>query len=33
MFGNQKTICKPTTPPWRFTVERLKERFPDFDRQ
>ena len=26
-FGNQNTVCKPTTPKWRSTVERLKERF------
>lgn len=26
-FGNQNTICRPTTPKWRWTVERLKERF------
>ena len=26
-FGNQNTVCKPTTPRWRSTVERLKERF------
>ncbi len=32
LFGNQNTICKPTTPKWRSTVERLKERFPDFDK-
>ena len=32
MFGNQNTICKPTTPKWRSTVERLKERFPEFDK-
>lgn len=25
MFGNQNTVCKPTTPKWRATVERLKE--------
>ncbi len=31
MFGNQNTICKPTTPKWRSTVERLKERFKGFD--
>jgi len=30
LFGNQNTVCKPTTPKWRSTVERLKERFPDF---
>jgi hypothetical protein len=27
LFGNQNTICHPTTPKWRWTVERLKERF------
>jgi len=32
MFGNYKTVYKPTTPKWRSTVERLKERFPDFDK-
>ena len=32
MFGNQNTICKPTTPKWRSTVDRLKERFPEFDK-
>jgi len=32
LFGNQNTVCKPTTPKWRSTVERLKEKFPDFDR-
>ncbi|APW46830.1 endonuclease NucS domain-containing protein [Rhodoferax antarcticus] len=26
-FGNQNTVCKPTTPKWRSTVGRLKERF------
>jgi hypothetical protein len=31
LFGNQNTVCKPTTPKWRFTVERLKEKFPKFD--
>lgn len=31
LFGNQNTVCKPTTPKWRSTVERLKERFPNFD--
>ena len=25
-FGNQNTVCKPTTPKWRSTVERLKVR-------
>jgi hypothetical protein len=32
MFGNQNTVCKPTTPAWRSTVERLKENFPKFDK-
>lgn len=27
LFGNQNTVCKPTTPKWRYTVERLRERF------
>jgi hypothetical protein len=31
MFGNQNTVCKPITPKWRSTVERLKEKFPNFD--
>ena len=31
LFGNQNTVCKPTTPKWRSTVERLKQRFPSFD--
>lgn len=26
-FGNQNTVCKPTAPKWRTTVERLKDRF------
>lgn len=26
-FGNQNTVCKPVTPKWRHTVERLKERW------
>lgn len=32
MFGNQNTVCKPTTPKWRSTVESLKDKFPNFDR-
>lgn len=32
LFGNQNTVCKPTTPKWRATVERLKERFPGHPR-
>lgn len=31
MFGNQNTVCKPTTQKWRTTVERLKVKFPCFD--
>jgi len=31
LFGNQNTICKPTAPRWRSTVERLKIKFPQFD--
>jgi len=31
MFGNQNTVCRPKTPKWRATSERLKERFPQFD--
>lgn len=30
LFGNQNTVCKPTTPKWRTTVERLKNRFPNY---
>jgi hypothetical protein len=32
LFGNQNTVCKPTTPKWRSTVDRLKEHFVDFDK-
>jgi hypothetical protein len=31
LFGNQNTVCRPKTPKWRYTVTRLKERFPNFD--
>jgi len=31
LFGNQSTVCKPTTPKWRSTVERFKEKFPGFN--
>jgi hypothetical protein len=27
MFGNRNTVCKPVTPEWRTTVERLKQIF------
>ncbi len=26
-FGNQNTVCQPTSPKWRHTVEQLKQRF------
>lgn len=28
LFGNQNTVCQPSTPKWRHTVERLKTFFP-----
>lgn len=31
LFGNQNSICKPTTPKWRSTVERLKQHFRQAD--
>ena len=31
MFGNQNTVCRPTTPGWSDTVEKLKQAFPSFD--
>ena len=31
LFGNQNTVCQPTTPKWRHTVERLKTAFPGWD--
>ncbi len=30
-FGNQNSVCQPTTPKWRHTVEQLKKRFPNWD--
>jgi hypothetical protein len=33
LFGNQNTVCKPITPKWRYTIDRLKQRFPKFDIQ
>ena len=33
MFGNQNTVCRPTTPAWSDTVERLKQAFPRYDAQ
>ncbi len=31
LFGNQDTVCRPTTPKWRTTVNRLQAHFPGFD--
>ena len=31
LFGNQNTVCQPTTPKWRFTVERLKTLLPKYN--
>ncbi|WP_447648994.1 nuclease [Pseudomonas abietaniphila] len=31
LFGNQNTVCRPSTPKWRSTIERLKVAFPGFD--
>lgn len=31
LFGNQNTVCQPTTPKWRHTVERLKTYFPNWE--
>lgn len=31
LFGNQNTVCQPTTPKWRHTVERLKTVFRNWD--
>ncbi|HET7630685.1 MAG TPA: hypothetical protein VFK16_00070 [Gemmatimonadaceae bacterium] len=33
MFGNQNTVCRPRTPNWRSTVDRLKTHFPEFARE
>lgn len=32
LFGNQNTVCQPVVPKWRHTVERLKARFPNWDK-
>ncbi|WP_455816633.1 nuclease [Pseudomonas cerasi] len=32
-FGNQNTVCKPTAPKWRHTVEKLKAYFKNWDIQ
>jgi hypothetical protein len=31
LFGNQNTVCRPATPQWRHTVERLKSYFTKWD--
>ena len=31
LFGNQNTVCQPTTPKWRHTVEHLKTVFKRWD--
>ena len=31
LFGNQNTVCQPTTPKWRHTIERLKTQFTRWD--
>ena len=31
LFGNQNTVCRPTTAKWRTTVDRLKQRLPAYD--
>jgi hypothetical protein len=31
LFGNQNTVCQPSTPKWRYTVERLKTHFPKWN--
>jgi len=32
LFGSTHSVCKPTTPKWRHTVERLKKEFPDYNK-
>ena len=32
LFGVANIICRPTTPRWNSTVERLKQLFPDYDK-
>ena len=33
LFGNQNTVCKPVTPKWRHTVERLEGLMPHYGDQ
>jgi hypothetical protein len=30
-FGNQNTVCRPETPKWRYTIDRLKTKFTKWD--
>jgi len=32
LFGYPNTVCKPTPPECGYTVERLKERFPHYNK-
>ena len=32
LFGNRHTVCRPTAPKWRDTIDLLKQRFPEFDK-
>lgn len=32
LFGNQNSVCQPSTPKWRHTVERLKTHFTNWDK-
>jgi hypothetical protein len=29
LFANEQTVCRPTTPIWRFTLRRLRREFPE----
>jgi hypothetical protein len=33
LFGNQNSVCQPSTPKWRHTVERLKTHFQQWDKK
>lgn len=33
LFGNQNSVCQPTAPKWRSTVDRLKSLFPKYNAQ
>jgi len=32
LFGNQKSVCRPTSAKWRSTVDVLKKRFANADK-